>query len=113
MESAAQYPCLRSPRASARTGRSRTSRIWRNPPADAKRGPPAYADSTKLAQAYVNAAPERVVWGSDWPHPSLAFDKKPDDAVLFDLLLQWAPNERERDRILVDNPQTLYGFPKL
>ena len=80
---------------------------------DTKTGPPGYADSTRVAQSYVNAAPERVVWGSDWPHPSLPFDKKPDDAVLFDLLSHWAPNERERNRILVDNPQTLYGFPKL
>jgi predicted TIM-barrel fold metal-dependent hydrolase len=80
---------------------------------DTKAGPPAYADSTKVAQAYVQAAPERMVWGSDWPHPSLPFDNKPNDAVLFDLLLQWAPNERERNRILVDNPQTLYGFPKI
>ena len=80
---------------------------------DTKIGPPTYADSTKVAQAYVKAAPERMVWGSDWPHPSLPFDNKPNDAVLFDLLSQWAPNERERNRILVDNPQTLYGFPKL
>jgi D-galactarolactone isomerase len=80
---------------------------------DTKVGPPSYADSTKVAQAYVKAAPERMVWGSDWPHPSLAFDKKPDDALLFDLLSQWAPNVRERNRILVDNPQTLYGFPKI
>ena len=80
---------------------------------DTRVGPPTYADSTTVAQAYVKAAPERMVWGSDWPHPSLPFDKKPDDAVLFDLLLQWAPNERERNRILVDNPQTLYGFPRI
>ena len=80
---------------------------------DTRFGPPAYPDSTKVAQAYVQAAPERVVWGSDWPHPSLPFDNKPDDAVLFDLLSQWAPNERERNRILADNPQTLYGFPKI
>jgi D-galactarolactone isomerase len=80
---------------------------------DTKVGPPTYADSTKVAQAYVTAAPERMVWGSDWPHPGLPFDNKPNDAVLFDLLLQWAPNERERNRILVDNPQTLYGFPKI
>ncbi len=80
---------------------------------DTKVGPPTYADSTKVAQAYVKAAPERMVWGSDWPHPGLPFDNKPNDAVLFDLLLQWAPNERERNRILVDNPQTLYGFPKI
>jgi predicted TIM-barrel fold metal-dependent hydrolase len=80
---------------------------------DTKIGPPTYADSTKIAQAYAKAAPERMVWGSDWPHPSLAFDKKPNDAVLFDLLSQWAPDARDRNRILVDNPQTLYGFPKI
>jgi D-galactarolactone isomerase len=57
--------------------------------------------------------PERMLWGSDWPHPSLPFDKKPDGAVLFDLLQQRAPNERDRNRILVDNPQTLYGFSKI
>jgi len=80
---------------------------------DTKIGPPSYADSTKVAQAYVQAAPERMVWGSDWPHPGLPFDNKPNDATLFDLMLQWAPSERERNRILVDNPQTLYGFPNI
>ena len=72
-------------------------------------GPPTYADATKVAQAYVKAAPERLVWGSDWPHPSEA-QHKPDDAVLFDLLAVWAPDEATRNRILVDNPQALYGF---
>jgi D-galactarolactone isomerase len=73
-------------------------------------GPPTYADATAVAQAFVKAAPERCVWGSDWPHPSPSV--KPDDAILFDLLLAWAPDEATRNRILVDNPQTLYGFPK-
>ncbi len=72
-------------------------------------GPPGYADATVIAQAYVKAAPERLVWGSDWPHPSPPV--KPDDAVLFDLLAAWAPEEATRNRILVDNPQWLYGFP--
>ena len=71
-------------------------------------GPPSYADATKAAQAFVNTAPERLVWGSDWPHPTPA--DKPDDALLFDLLSVWAPDERARERILVSNPQTLYGF---
>jgi predicted TIM-barrel fold metal-dependent hydrolase len=78
--------------------------------ADTKVGPPTYADSTVVAQAYVKAAPERLVWGSDWPHPSEAVDKKPDDALLFDLLSVWAPDEGVRKRILVDNPVQLYGF---
>lgn len=73
-------------------------------------GPPTYADATRIAQAFVNAAPERVVWGSDWPHPS-AVDK-PDDSLLFDLLSTWAPDEATRNRILVQNPETLYGFDK-
>ena len=78
--------------------------------ADTKVGPPTYADSTAVAQAYVNAAPERLVWGSDWPHPSEANDHKPDDALLFDLLAVWAPDETVRNRILVDNAAKLYGF---
>jgi D-galactarolactone isomerase len=79
--------------------------------ADTKIGPPTYADSTAVAQAYVKAAPERLVWGSDWPHPSER-ENKPDDAVLFDLLLAWAPNEAVRHRILVENPAVLYDYPK-
>jgi len=71
-------------------------------------GPPGYADITKVAQAYVNAAPERMVWGSNWPHPNET--TKPDDARLFDLMLRWAPDERTRTRILVQNPAELYGF---
>ena len=78
--------------------------------ADTKIGPPTYADSTAVAKAYVQAAPQRLVWGSDWPHPSEKDNAKPDDAILFDLLAQWAPVEAVRNRILVDNPATLYGF---
>ena len=75
-----------------------------------KDGPPTYADVNKVAQAYVQAAPERMVWGSNWPHPNETL--KPDDAMLFDLLTQWAPREATRHRILVENPATLYGFAK-
>jgi len=76
-----------------------------------KVGPPTYADTIPLAHAYVKAAPERLVWGSDWPHPSeQGKPPLPDDALLFDLLAQWAPDEAVRNRILVDNPAKLYGF---
>jgi predicted TIM-barrel fold metal-dependent hydrolase len=78
---------------------------------DTKTGPPTYADSSAVARAYAKAAPERMVWGSDWPHPSER-QVKPDDAVLFDLLADWAPDEAVRNRILVQNAETLYGFPK-
>jgi D-galactarolactone isomerase len=77
---------------------------------DTRTGPPAYADVSKVARAYVKAAPQRMVWGSDWPHPTEKADSKPDDAILFDLLADWAPDEAIRDRILVDNPAALYGF---
>src|ERR1700729_502746 len=77
---------------------------------ETRTGPPAYADVSKVAQAYVKAAPERLVWASDWPHPTEKADSKPDDAVLFDLLTDWAPDEAIRNRILVDNPVALYGF---
>jgi predicted TIM-barrel fold metal-dependent hydrolase len=52
------------------------------------------------------------VWGSDWPHPSEQNKTLPDDALLFDLLAVWAPDEATRKRILVDNPENLYGFAK-
>jgi len=70
--------------------------------------PPDYAAAAPVARAFIAAAPERMVWGSDWPHPTEA--QKPDDAVLFDLLGDWAPDEQTRHRILVENPATLYGF---
>jgi predicted TIM-barrel fold metal-dependent hydrolase len=70
--------------------------------------PPDYPEAAKVARAYITAAPERMVWGSDWPHPTEK--EKPDDAVLFDLLGGWAPDEATRQRILVDNPAKLYGF---
>jgi len=75
-----------------------------------KDGPPEYADIGRVAQAYVKAAPERMVWGSNWPHPNET--PKPDDAVLFDLMAKWAPDEVTRKRILTENPAVLYGFPK-
>src|SRR5258708_3805642 len=71
-------------------------------------GPPDYPEAAKVAQAYIKAAPERMVWGSDWPHPTEKTN--PDDAVLFDLLGGWAPDEATRRRILVENPAKLYGF---
>jgi predicted TIM-barrel fold metal-dependent hydrolase len=75
-----------------------------------KVGPPGYADRSRLARAYVQRAPERLVWGSDWPHPTSPADAKPDDAVLLDRLADWAPDATLRNRILVANPAQLYGF---
>ena len=77
---------------------------------DTRTGAPRYADAVQVAESYFKAAPERMVWGSDWPHPTEK--DKPNDAVLFDLLAEWAPDDAARRRVLVENPETLYGFAK-
>ncbi len=74
-----------------------------------KSGPPDYADIGALAQELVAAVPERLLWASNWPHPSVK-GEPPDDADLLDLLPGWAPDAAVRARILVDNPARLYRF---
>lgn len=75
-----------------------------------KSGPPLYGDVGALAKALVKAAPERMVWASNWPHPSAPAANLPDDADLLDILFDWAPDDAVRHRILVENPARLYGF---
>jgi predicted TIM-barrel fold metal-dependent hydrolase len=70
---------------------------------------PDYPDATAIAQAFVKAAPERLVWGSDWPHVTEA-SHPPDTVALLALMERWAPEAATRERILVDNPRLLYGF---
>lgn len=77
---------------------------------DSKVGPPTYADRGAIAKGFAGLAPERLVWGTDWPHPTEK--AKPDDALLLDLLADWVPEAPERTRILVDNAEALYGFAK-
>ena len=77
---------------------------------DTKIGSPTYADSVAVAKAYVKEAPERLVWGSDWPHPTEKENEKPDDAMLLDLMAECVPDEVMRNRMFVDNPAKLYGF---
>jgi predicted TIM-barrel fold metal-dependent hydrolase len=67
-----------------------------------------YADITPMARAWVDAVPGCLVWGSDWPH--VTETHKPHDPMLIDLLSDWAEDEAIRNRILVTNPATLYGF---
>ncbi len=74
-----------------------------------KTGPPLFSDVGELAKALVAAFPERILWASNWPHPS-APESPPDNAMLLDLLLHWADDDATRKRILVDNPAALYGF---
>jgi len=74
-------------------------------------GPPFYDDVGRLAKALVAAAPERMLWASNWPHPTPgAAGGRPADAVLLDLLLDWVPDAATRHRVLVENPARLYGF---
>jgi 2-pyrone-4,6-dicarboxylate lactonase len=70
---------------------------------------PHYADLRPFHDALIGAKPERLVWGSDWPHLRLA-DRAPDIGHLLDLFRDWVPDEALRQRILVDNPRVLYGF---
>jgi predicted TIM-barrel fold metal-dependent hydrolase len=68
-----------------------------------------YADVVTLARRLVGAAPERCVWGTDWPHTAIS-GHMPEDAELLDLLADWVPDAAPRKRILVDNPAALYRF---
>lgn len=77
--------------------------------AESKVGPPSYSDREAITKAYVKNAPERLVWGTDWPHPTVT-GTKPDNAALLNLLFEWVPDEAARARILVGNPEKLYGF---
>ena len=82
---------------------------------------PDYPDVAPLARALIAANPERILWGSDWPHPDAArqpgrrpTDVRPplpvDDGGVLNQLAVWAPDAKIRHRILVDNPARLYGF---
>lgn len=75
---------------------------------DTRVGGPDYADATAIAREFVQRAPDRCVWGSDWPHPTER--DKPDDARLLGLLAEWIPDEGVRRAVLADNPRRLYGF---
>ncbi|MGW3653472.1 amidohydrolase family protein [Streptomyces sp. NPDC000878] len=100
-------PALRSLRALLDTGQvwvkvSGVDRVSRQ-------GPP-YADAVDLAASLVAHAPERVVWGTDYPHVNIVGDA-PDDGLLVDLVERIAPDPAHLRRLMVDNPAELYDFP--
>ncbi|MBX8827412.1 amidohydrolase family protein [Ochrobactrum sp. SFR4] len=68
-----------------------------------------YTDIAPFAREIIKANPERVLWASDWPHPYINVDM-PNDGALLNMLDDWAPDSKTRDRILADNPARLYGF---
>jgi 2-pyrone-4,6-dicarboxylate lactonase len=70
---------------------------------------PDYAEARVLHEALLRANPERLMWGTDWPHPSIGADVMPDDGHLLDLFHDWTPDETMRRRILVDTPARLFG----
>ena len=69
---------------------------------------PDFADAAPMARALIAAAPDRLIWGSDYPH--LSFADQVGSVQLFNLLADWAPDEATRRKILVDNPAALFGF---
>ncbi len=88
-----------------------TGRCWVKlsaPYESSESGPPDWTDVAPEARALAKAAPERMLWASNWPHPGQ--QNPPDEADLLDLLLDWVADEKTRQRILVDNPASLYGF---
>lgn len=68
-----------------------------------------YGDIAPFARALIGANEDRIVWGTDWPHPAVK-GIMPNDGALLDHLADWAPDETLRRKILVDNPTALYGF---
>jgi predicted TIM-barrel fold metal-dependent hydrolase len=82
---------------------------------------PDFADAAPMAWALIAANPDRVVWGTDWPHPDSDFGRKHgaspiappipvDDGLLLNQLPKWASDPMIRQKILVDNPARLYDF---
>ena len=71
-------------------------------------GPP-FLDAIPFARAIVNAAPDRVLWGTDWPHPNVG-RFMPNDGDVEELVSEIAPDEEQREKLLVQNPANLYGW---
>ena len=79
------------------------------PYVDSKTGAPAYEDVAPVAKAFIAMAPERLLWGSDWPHPTEK-SHRPDDALLLDVIANWIGHPDWQQMIFVTNPTKLYGF---
>jgi predicted TIM-barrel fold metal-dependent hydrolase len=73
------------------------------------RAPLPYPDTVPFAKALLDANPERILWGTDWPHVMLK-GAMPNDGELADVLADWIPDARMREQVLVRNPAKLYGF---
>ena len=71
--------------------------------------PPPYDEAVPIARAVLEAIPDRVLWGTDFPHPNPTHEA--DEADLVDLVPKFAPDPALQRKLLVDNPIRLYGFP--
>lgn len=89
---------------------ARSDRCWfkLSAPYRISRRSPGFGDVAPLARALIAAAPDRCVWGTDWPHPNASF--MPNDGDLVDLLTDWIPDATLRAQVLVGNPARLYEF---
>jgi predicted TIM-barrel fold metal-dependent hydrolase len=74
-----------------------------------KAGPP-WDDVIPIARAFIEAAPDRCVWASDWPHPVSAV-QPPNDADLLELMYRYAPDQATLEKVTVHNPARLFGYP--
>ncbi|MBN3756261.1 amidohydrolase family protein [Paraburkholderia sp. Tr-20389] len=79
------------------------------PYVDSKKGAPGYEDVAPVAKALIEFAPERMLWGTDWPHPTQKTDK-PDDASMLDVIAGWIGRRDWQQMIFVANPAKLYRF---
>ena len=73
------------------------------------KGPPDYEDMQSFARALVETCPDRLIWGTNWPHPNCPV-AIPNDGDIFDILFSWVDDEATREKILVHNPAKLFGF---
>jgi 2-pyrone-4,6-dicarboxylate lactonase len=71
-----------------------------------------FSDVLPLVKQLVARAPNRLLWGSDWPHPQY-WRPMPSDSDLLDMMLDWVPDETTRNSIFVDNPIEAFGFPRV
>jgi 2-pyrone-4,6-dicarboxylate lactonase len=90
-----------------------TGRCWvKLSPRISKQDDFPFSDVDPLVKKLVEHAPNRLLWGSDWPHPQY-FKPMPNDVALLDQVLDWVPDEKLRKLIFVDNPVEAFGFPPI
>ena len=90
-----------------------TGRVWVKiaaPERYSQTGGPSFADVTPYARTLIEARPDRMLWGTDWPHVSAWNHPMPRDGDLIDWVLDWEIDDVTKQAILVDNPARLYGF---